>query len=635
MLYKEIFANDNQEIAKKVIDALGGRENVNSVAHCATRLRVMVKDEEKINKEVIENLEKVQGAFFNSGQYQIIFGTGTVNKMYDEVVVLGLPTSSKDDMKAEVAKQGNWFQRAIRTFGDVFVPIIPVIVATGLFMGVRGLFNALEMPLPGDFATYTQILTDTAFIILPGLVVWSTFRVFGGNPAVGIVLGMMLVSGSLPNAWAVAQGGEVTAMNFFGFIPVVGLQGSVLPAFIIGVVGAKFEKAVRKVVPDVIDLLVTPFVTLLVMSILGLFVIGPVFHVVENYILIATKAILSMPFGLGGFLIGGVHQLIVVSGVHHIFNLLEVQLLAADHANPFNAIITAAMTAQGAATVAVGVKTKNPKLKTLAFPAALSAFLGITEPAIFGVNLRFRKPFFLSLIAGAIGGGLASILGLAGTGNGITIIPGTMLYVGNGQLPQYLLMVAVSFALGFALTYMFGYEDEVDATAAAKQAEVAEEKEEVAPAALQNETLVTPIVGDVVALADVNDPVFSSGAMGQGIAVKPSQGVVYAPADAEVSIAFPTGHAFGLKTRNGAEVLIHVGIDTVSMNGDGFEAKVAQGNKVKAGDVLGTFDSNKIAAAGLDDTTMVIVTNTADYASVAPVATGSVAKGDAVIEVKI
>ena len=627
---------NNQEIAKKVIDALGGRENVNSVAHCATRLRVMVKDEGKINKEVIENLEKVQGAFFNSGQYQIIFGTGTVNKMYDEVVALGLPTSSKDDMKAEAAKQGNWFQRAIRTFGDVFVPIIPVIVATGLFMGVRGLLTALGMTLPADVTTYTQILTDTAFIILPGLVVWSTFRVFGGNPAVGIVLGMMLVSGSLPNAWAVASGGEVTAMIFFGFIPVVGLQGSVLPAFIIGVVGAKFEKALRKVVPDVLDLLVTPFVTLLVMSILGLFVIGPVFHVVENYILIGTKAILGLPFGLGGFLIGGVHQLIVVSGVHHIFNLLEVQLLAADHANPFNAIITAAMTAQGAATVAVGVKTKNPKLKTLAFPAALSAFLGITEPAIFGVNLRFRKPFFLSLIAGAIGGGLASILGLAGTGNGITIIPGTMLYIGNGQLAQYLLMVAVSFALGFALTYMFGYEDEEEvATEVATERLVQEETTGNIPAALQNETLVTPIVGDVVALADVNDPVFSSGAMGQGIAVKPSQGVVYAPADAEVSIAFPTGHAFGLKTTDGAEVLIHVGIDTVSMNGEGFEAKVAQGDKVKAGDVLGTFDSNKIAAAGLDDTTMVIVTNTADYASVAPVATGSVAKGDAVIEVKI
>lgn len=626
---------NNQDIAKKVIEALGGRENVNSVAHCATRLRVMVKDEGKINKEVIENLDKVQGAFFNSGQYQIIFGTGTVNKMYDEVVALGLPTSSKEDMKAEAAKQGNWFQRAIRTFGDVFVPIIPVIVATGLFMGLRGLMNALGMTLPEDVTIYSQILTDTAFIILPGLVVWSTFRVFGGNPAVGIVLGMMLVSGSLPNAWAVASGGEVTAMNFFGFIPVVGLQGSVLPAFIIGVVGAKFEKALRKVVPDVLDLLVTPFVTLLVMSILGLFVIGPVFHVVENYILLGTKAILGLPFGLGGLVIGGVHQLIVVSGVHHIFNLLEVQLLAADHANPFNAIITAAMTAQGAATVAVGVKTKNPKLKTLAFPAALSAFLGITEPAIFGVNLRFRKPFFLSLIAGAIGGGLASILGLAGTGNGITIIPGTMLYVGNGQLLQYLLMVAVSFVLGFALTYMFGYEDEEEvATEVATERLVQEETTGNIPVAPQNETIQTPIVGDVVALENVNDPVFSSGAMGQGIAVKPSQGVVYAPADAEVSIAFATGHAYGLKTANGAEILIHVGIDTVTMNGEGFEQKVSQGDKVKAGDVLGTFDSNKIAAAGLDDTTMVIVTNTADYASVTPVASGSVVKGDAIIEVK-
>ena len=629
---------NNQEIAKKVIDALGGRENVNSVAHCATRLRVMVKDEGKINKEVIENLEKVQGAFFNSGQYQIIFGTGTVNKMYDEVVALGLPTSSKDDMKAEAAKQGNWFQRAIRTFGDVFVPIIPVIVATGLFMGVRGLLTALGMTLPADVTTYTQILTDTAFIILPGLVVWSTFRVFGGNPAVGIVLGMMLVSGSLPNAWAVAQGGEVTAMNFFGFIPVVGLQGSVLPAFIIGVVGAKFEKAVRKIVPDVIDLLVTPFVTLLVMSILGLFVIGPVFHVVENYILIATKAILNMPFGLGGFLIGGVHQLIVVSGVHHIFNLLEVQLLAADHANPFNAIITAAMTAQGAATVAVGVKTKNPKLKTLAFPAALSAFLGITEPAIFGVNLRFRKPFFLSLIAGAIGGGLASILGLAGTGNGITIIPGTMLYIGNGQLLQYLLMVAVSFVLGFALTYMFGYEDEVEEVSGAiSEAETDRLTEEAVTGTVVSPSegvIQTPIVGDVVALSNVNDPVFSSGAMGQGIAVKPSEDVVYAPADAEVTIVFPTGHAYGLRTANGAEILIHVGIDTVSMNGEGFNHKVAQGDKVKAGDVLGTFDSAKIAAAGLDNTTMVIVTNTAEFASVNPVASGLVAKGDAIIEVK-
>ena len=578
----------------------------------------------------------MQGAFFNSGQYQIIFGTGTVNRIYDEVVALGLPTATTGEQKAEAAKQGNAFQRAIRTFGDVFVPIIPAIVATGLFMGLRGLLTqeAIMTALGvtewnADFITYTQILTDTAFIILPALVVWSTFRVFGGNQTIGLVLGMMLISGSLPNAWAVASGGDVTPQIFFGFIPVVGLQGSVLPAFIIGIIGAQFEKWVRKIVPEVLDLLLTPFITLLVMSVLGLFVIGPVFHVVEQYILYATEALLSLPFGLGGLLIGGVHQIIVVSGVHHIFNLLESQLVANTGANPFNAIITAAMTAQGAATVAVGVKTKNPKLKALAFPAALSAFLGITEPAIFGVNLRFRKPFFLSLIAGAIGGAVASLLGLAGNGFGITIIPGTLLYV-DGQLPQYFLMVAVSFALGFALTYLFGFEDEekeVKKPSASAQ-ETAETLEEAETGLVAEETLVSPLSGDVVALENVNDPVFSSGAMGKGLAVKPSEGVIYAPADADVTIAFETGHAYGLKTASGAEILIHIGIDTVSMNGNGFEKLVAAGDKVKAGTPIAKFDVAKIAEAGLDDTTMVIVTNTADFAEVSPLAEGTIAHGD-------
>ncbi|HEM5422967.1 TPA: PTS glucose transporter subunit IIA [Streptococcus suis] len=620
---------NNTEIAKKVIDALGGRENVRSVAHCATRLRVMVVDEGKIDKDTVEDIEKVQGAFFNSGQYQIIFGTGTVNKIYDEVVALGLPTATTGEQKAEAAKQGNAFQRAIRTFGDVFVPIIPAIVATGLFMGLRGLLGALGYTLPEDLNIYSQILTDTAFIVLPALVVWSTFRVFGGNQTIGIVLGMMLIAGQLPNAWVVASGGDVKPTIFFGFIPVVGLQGSVLPAFIIGLIGAKFEKAVRKVVPEVLDLLVTPFVTLFVMSILGLFVIGPVFHVVENYILAGTQAILNLPMGLGGLLIGGVHQVIVVSGVHHIFNFLEAQLVANTGANPFNAIITAAMTAQGAATVAVGVKTKNPKLKALAFPAALSAFLGITEPAIFGVNLRFRKPFLLSLVAGAIGGAVASLLGLAGTGMGVTIIPGLTLYAGNGQILPYILMVAVSFALGFALTYLFGYEDEekeVKKPSASAQ-ETAETLEEAETGLVAEETLVSPLSGDVVALENVNDPVFSSGAMGKGLAVKPSEGVVYAPADAEVTIAFETGHAYGLKTASGAELLIHIGIDTVSMNGNGFEKLVAAGDKVKAGTPIAKFDAAKIAEAGLDDTTMIIVTNTADFAEVSPLAEGTIAHG--------
>ena len=630
---------ENKNIAKAVIEAIGGRDNVSSVAHCATRLRVMVKDEAKIDKDRVENLEKVQGAFFNSGQYQIFFGTGTVNKIYDEVVALGLPTSSTGEQKAEAAKKGNWFQRAVRTFGDVFVPILPAIVATGLFMGIRGAINndtilglfgtTSKAFAASDFYTYTVVLTDTAFAFFPALISWSAFRVFGGNPVIGIVLGLMLVNTALPNAWDVASGAAKPIM-FFGFIPVVGYQNSVLPAFFIGLLGAKLEKWLHKKIPDVLDLLVVPFLTFLVMSVLGLFVIGPIFHSLENVILAATKAILALPFGLAGLILGGVHQLIVVTGVHHIFNLLEAQLIANEGKDAFNAIITAAMTAQAGATLAVGVKTKSKKLKALAFPAALSAGLGITEPAIFGVNLRYGKPFVLGLVAGAAGGWLASILGLAGTGFGITIIPGTLLYL-NGQVLQYIFMVLVTTGLGFGLTYAFGYKDAEEEVTEAK--EVVEANEAAAPV-LSDETIVSPIVGQMVDLKDVNDPVFSSGAMGQGVAVKPSEGVVYAPADAEVTIAFATGHAYGLKTTKGAEILIHVGIDTVSMNGDGFDQKVAQGDKVKAGDVLGTFDAAKIAAAGLDDTTMVIITNTADYASVTPVAEGTVAKGDAVIELK-
>ena len=630
---------NNTEIAKSVIEAIGGKENVSSVAHCATRLRIMVKDKEKIDTNRVEDIEKVQGAFFNAGQFQIIFGTGTVNRIYDEVVSLGLPTSTTSEMKAEAAKQGNWFQRAVRTFGDVFVPIIPAIVATGLFMGLRGLLEAFGVTLPSDFLIYSKILTDTAFIELPGLVVWSTFKVFGGNQTIGIVLGLMLISGSLPNAWDVAQGGEIVPIKFFGLVDVVGLQGSVLPAFIIGVVGANFEKWVRKYVPEVLDLLVTPFITLFVMSILGLFVLGPFFHQVEKVILSITTTVLYLPFGLGGLIIGGTHQLIVVSGVHHIFNLLEINLLSATGQNPFNAIITAAMTAQGAAAVAIGVKTKSAKLTALTFPAALSAFLGITEPVIFGVNLRFRKPFVLSLFAGALAGALATLLGLAGTSHGITVIPGLMLYVGNGQLLQYLFMLTVSFALGFTFTYLFGYDDsmldnpvEVKDTSLEENQKV-EEVEEVTERT--GEQLRSPIVGEVVNLSEVNDPVFSSGVMGKGIAVKPSKGIVYAPADAEIAIAFPTGHAYGLKTDKGAEILIHVGIDTVSLNGEGFEAKVAQGDRVKAGDIIGTFDSETIAANGLDDTTMVIITNTMDYAEVIPSASGSVTNKTRVLELHV
>ncbi|XHV35777.1 sucrose-specific PTS transporter subunit IIBC [Streptococcus dysgalactiae subsp. equisimilis] len=620
---------DNRQIATEVIEALGGRENVRSVAHCATRLRVMVHDEGKIDKEKAEAIDKVKGAFFNSGQYQMIFGTGTVNKIYDEVVALGLPTSSTSEQKAEAAKQGNVFQRAIRTFGDVFVPIIPAIVATGLFMGVRGLVTQPAiMDLFGvheygeNFLMYTRILTDTAFVYLPALVAWSAFRVFGGNPIIGIVLGLMLVSNELPNAWVVASGGDVKPLTFFGFVPVVGYQGTVLPAFFVGLVGAKLEKWLHKRVPEALDLLVTPFLTFAIMSALGLFVIGPVFHSLENLVLAGTQAVLHLPFGIAGLIVGGIQQLIVVTGIHHIFNFLEAQLIANTGKDPFNAYLTAATAAQAGATLAVAVKTKSTKLKGLAFPSTLSALLGITEPAIFGVNLRYPKVFVSGLIGGALGGWVAGLFGIAGTGFGITVLPGTLLYL-NGQLLQYLVTMLVGLGVAFAIAYTWGYQDRETLPLPAVEVDQTADQP-----ALAEETLYSPLNGTVVDLAAVSDPVFSSGAMGQGLAIKPEDNTLYSPVDGKVEIVFETGHAYAITSTQGAEILLHIGIDTVSMVGDGFASLVTAGQMVKKGDLLGQFDSTKIAQAGLDDTTMIIVTNSNDYHNINLLAQGKVAVGD-------
>lgn len=620
---------DNRQIATEVIEALGGRENVRSVAHCATRLRVMVHDEGKIDKEKAEAIDKVKGAFFNSGQYQMIFGTGTVNKIYDEVVALGLPTSSTSEQKAEAAKQGNVFQRAIRTFGDVFVPIIPAIVATGLFMGVRGLVTQPAiMDLFGvheygeNFLMYTRILTDTAFVYLPALVAWSAFRVFGGNPIIGIVLGLMLVSNELPNAWVVASGGDVKPLTFFGFVPVVGYQGTVLPAFFVGLVGAKLEKWLHKRVPEALDLLVTPFLTFAIMSALGLFVIGPVFHSLENLVLAGTQAVLHLPFGIAGLIVGGIQQLIVVTGIHHIFNFLEAQLIANTGKDPFNAYLTAATAAQAGATLAVAVKTKSTKLKGLAFPSTLSALLGITEPAIFGVNLRYPKVFVSGLIGGALGGWVAGLFGIAGTGFGITVLPGTLLYL-NGQLLQYLVTMLVGLGVAFAIAYTWGYQDRETLPLPAVEVDQTADQP-----ALAEETLYSPLNGTVVDLSAVSDPVFSSGAMGQGLAIKPEDNTLYSPVDGKVEIVFETGHAYAITSTQGAEILLHIGIDTVSMVGDGFASLVTAGQMVKKGDLLGQFDSTKIAQAGLDDTTMIIVTNSNDYHNINLLAQGKVAVGD-------
>lgn len=457
---------DNQELAEKIIELIGGKENIHSVAHCATRLRIITVDKEKIQTDEIENLDKVKGSFFNSGQFQVILGTGLVNKVYDEVMKL---VGDNTQNQASIKKEGTRFQRGIRIFGDVFVPIIPVLVATGLFMGLRGLFTQESVlawfgltpdSIAEEFILFTQILTDTAFAFLPALVCWSTFKIFGGNPVLGIVLGLMLVNPVLPNAYAVGQQ-AAEPLEFFGFISVVGYQGSVLPAFITGIVGVRIEKFLKTKIPDSLDLILTPFLTLLFGITLALFVIGPIFHEVEMLVLYAVQFLLELPFGIGGLIYGSFGQLLGIFGIHHILNFLEINMLSQTGWNMLNPIGTCGNMAQAGAVLAVAIKTFSPKTKQIAYPASLSATLGITEPAVFGVNLRLVKPFVMSMIGGGVGGFLASILQLKATGMALTGIPGTLLYL-NNQLPLYILVNVVAFSVAFILTYTLGYQNSME-----------------------------------------------------------------------------------------------------------------------------------------------------------------------------
>ena len=465
---------DEQRVANLIMKYVGGPDNVRSAEHCATRLRLIVNDKSKIQEKKVENIEGVKGQFFAAQQYQIICGTGFVDKVTEEFIKLK-PSLAGGGNKEAAYEQMSLLQKISRTLGDVFVPIIPVLVATGLFMGLRGAMLSLGSEWDPTFLTMTQVLTDTAFAFLPALVCWSTMNKFGGTPVIGIVLGLMLVFPGLPNAYVVGgfandlkemgmtwqeaakiaeYAGKVPIPLDLGFvtIPLVGYQGSVLPALVLGIFAAKMQHWLKTFIPDIIDLIVTPFLTLTVSMALGFLVIGPIMHGLEQVVFGAVQNFLNIPV-IGGLIIGGLQQVIVIFGVHHVFSALEIYLLSTINADPFNAIITCATIGQGGAALAVSLKTQNPKKRALYISSTVPAFLGITEPAIFGINLRFMKPFVFGCCGGAAGGAVSSLLGLAGTGMGITVIPGMLLYM-NGQIVQYLLVNAIGFAVGFGLTYV-------------------------------------------------------------------------------------------------------------------------------------------------------------------------------------
>ncbi len=647
---------DYRKTAQEIYDHIGKKENIISAAHCATRLRLVIADNAKADKDYVENIDGVKGVFFAQGQMQIILGTGVVNKVYDEFIqIAGVSETSKDELKKVAASKANPLQRLIKTLGDIFVPIIPAIVASGFLMGIMEALNFMvnnnfiNINTSGSIYVFAQLFSNTAYTFLPILIAYSAAKVFGANPYLGAVIGMIMIHPNLQNAWTVAtEGVQATQKVWFGLysIDMVGYQGHVIPVIIAVWVMAQIEKKLHKIVPAMFDLFVTPLVSVFVTGYLTLSIIGPVFVTVENGLLDGIQWLIALPFGIGSFIMGAFYAPTVVAGVHHMYTIIDLGQIAKFGVTYWLPLASAANVAQGGAALAVGLKTKNQKTKSMAVPSALSACMGITEPAIFGVNLRFGKPFIMGCIGGACGALFASITSLGATGTGVTGIFGILLCLNNPV--SYILMFAIAFGVAFILTWMFGYKDEIQETAKAevpevKTEEIAETKETQSAAeqketVQQNETkaqiLYSPLEGTAIPLSQVKDDTFASEVLGKGMAVVPVKGEVKAPCDATVSMVFDTKHAIGLATDDGLELLIHVGLNTVELEGKFYTVHINDGDEVKKGQTLITFDLEEIKAAGYDVTTPVIVTNSDDFSEVKQLKEGTVDNQAEVLEVK-
>ena len=620
---------DYNKCASEILSAIGGKDNLASAAHCATRLRLVIADNGKVKKTVLENIDGVKGVFEAAGQLQIIIGTGTVNKVYDEFIKMaGVEAASKDDVKKAAAAKAPWYKRAVKTLGDIFVPIIPAIVATGLLCGLLGGLSK-AFPSISDTQIYNllDIFSNAALTFLPILIAVSAAKIFGANIYLGAVIGMIMIHPSLINAWSVGDGTDLPTLWSWGFwdIHATGYQGHVIPVVIAVLLLSVIEKWLHKRVPEMFDLFVTPLVSVLVTGFFTMTLIGPVFSQIESWVLSGAQWLISIPFGIGSFLMGAAYAPTVVAGVHHMYNAIELSMLADSGKNIWMPIATAANVAQGAAALAVALKTRNRKTKSMALPASLSAFMGITEPAIFGVNVRFVKPLIAGMIGGACGAAVASITNVYATANGVTGIFGFL--ITTNSFVGYLLTFVIASAVAFAISWML-YKDPEEAAAAAPETAV-----EALPAVNYDDSCVySPLKGQAVLMADVPDETFASDVLGMGAAVEPAEGKVVAPADGEVSTLFDTHHAIGLTLDNGMEMLIHVGINTVELNGEGYAAHVSEGDRVVRGQTLLTFDIPLIKSKGYQTVTPVIITNADDYSDIHKAAEGSVEFLDKLIE---
>lgn len=617
---------DYAKIASQVIENVGGKQNIKSVQHCATRLRLQLKDNDLRNEDAVSDIEGVKGVFLTQSQFQIIFGSGLVNLVCDEVQKqLGMAVDAPaDDEKEE--KKGNVLQRLVKLLSDIFVPIIPAIVAGGLLMGLNNILTAamfdgksvIELyPQWKGLATAINLFASAPFTFLPVLIGFSATKKFGGNPYLGAAMGMIMVHPDLLSAYSIGIA-QPPVWNIFGFkIAAIGYQGTVLPVLAVAFILATIEKKLHKVTPTWLDNLTTPLISIMVTSFLTFIFVGPVLREAGNLLADGITWVYNTLGFVGGGLFGLAYAPICLTGMHHSFIAIETQLIAAKATTGGSFIFTTASmnnVAQGAAVLAVLFLTKNEKMKSICSASGVSALLGITEPAMFGVTLKLKYPFYAAIIGSAVGNAYCAATGVLAQALGAAGLPGFLSMLPKDYL-NFAIGLILSMGVSAVLTTIFWKKFKIEGEETTDKTPVKEEKvEEVkeietktTDTAEESNELYSPMKGEVLDVSKSADPAFASKAMGEGVAINPREGVVYAPADGTISLIFPTKHAMGITLDSGVELLIHAGIDTVKMEGKGFETFVETGAKVKKGDKLLSFDMDLVKESGYQTQTMFLV----------------------------
>ena len=612
--------------AQEILSCVGGESNIVSAAHCATRLRLVLKDDSKIDFDALEKIDLVKGNFNNGGQFQIILGTGIVNKVYAEFIKIAHITEmTKEELKQQAAKKMNPVQKLLKTLADVFVPILPALVASGLLMGINNILTAQGMFVPGkslveafpaikDIAEMVNLFSNAGFTFLPVLIGFSAAKIFGATPILGAVIGAIMIHPDLMNGYGYGQAlldGTVPYWHIFGFsVAKVGYQGTVLPVIASAFCLAVIEKRLRKIVPAMLDNIVTPLLSVLLAGALTFLFIGPVMRGVGDMM---TNAVMWLFFdlgALGGLIYGITYPLLVITGMHHSLVTAETQILAnigTLGGSPTFAVVAAANCAQGAAALAVMCKSKNdPKMRSMASASGISSMLGITEPAIFGVNLKLRYPFYGALIGGGIGAAYATIMHVLSVSQGPCGVIGVICIRPDCML-QFMVSMAIAIASAFTATMFL--EKVLGQKEKEKERKPAPEIENKPVMRIQTEPgcIYAPVEGIAIPHTEIKEATFAAGVVGEGAGIIPAKGEVVAPFDGQISMFFDTKHAIGLVSDEGVEILIHVGVNTVELNGKHFTPLKQSGDKVKAGDRLLEFDMEAIKAAGYDLTTAVLV----------------------------